>query len=136
MKKDTDANEIPCLQLSSLARENKILMEELQKTRKNGAEYKQDNKDDDEKESSCVVDDPATGMSAAVSAAEHLGETPTSAAANNQVGTHFLQVLYVDFLNLRWNCMCNAVSYTHEWLVVPIRALSLCTYLKAIARKT
>uniref|UniRef100_A0A7C9AKX5 Uncharacterized protein n=1 Tax=Opuntia streptacantha TaxID=393608 RepID=A0A7C9AKX5_OPUST len=76
-------------------------------------------------------------MSATVSAAaEHLGETPTSAAANNEVGTHFLQVLYVDFLNLHWNCMCNAVSYTHEWLVVPIRALSLCTYLKAIARKT
>lgn len=72
-------------QLSSLARENKILREKLRKTRKTGAESKQENKDDDEKELSCVMDDPAIGISAEVSATEQLGETPTSAAANNQV---------------------------------------------------
>jgi len=65
----------------------------LQKTRKTGAESKQENKDDDEKELSCVMDDPARGISTEVSATEQLGETPTYAAANNQVGTHLLQVL-------------------------------------------
>ncbi|KAJ8440918.1 hypothetical protein Cgig2_022774 [Carnegiea gigantea] len=73
------------MQLSSLARENKILREELRKTRKTGTESKQENKDDDEKELSCVMDDPAIGISTEVSATEQLGETPTSAAANNQV---------------------------------------------------
>lgn len=65
-------------QLSSLARENKILLQELRKMRKNSFKASNGYTEDDTKELG------TTAISRPPSATEDLGETPTSATASNQ----------------------------------------------------
>lgn len=72
-------------QLSSLARENTILLEELRKMRKNLLGVNQSNKDADGKEINSTVDKPASGISTACSTTEEVVETPTSNTSSNQV---------------------------------------------------
>ncbi|XP_057542673.1 WPP domain-interacting tail-anchored protein 2-like isoform X2 [Amaranthus tricolor] len=72
-------------QLSSLARENTILLEELRKTRKNLLGATQSKKDDDKKDIDTATDDPATGISTELANTEEVVETSTTATASNQV---------------------------------------------------
>lgn len=74
-------------QLSSLARENTILLEELRKMRRNLLGANQSNKAADTKEIDSLIDNPAdgSGTSTASPVTEELVVTPTSATASNQV---------------------------------------------------
>lgn len=66
-------------QLLSLARENKILLQELRKVRKNNFKGNQSHKEDHMKELG------SAGISRAASATEDLGEKPSSVTSSNQV---------------------------------------------------
>ncbi|KAH9606290.1 hypothetical protein KSS87_014958 [Heliosperma pusillum] len=72
-------------QQSGLAKENKILLEELRKMRKISLKVNQDNVRSTV--TNCVVDvhDPDTGVSVKVSTVREIVETPTSTTASNQV---------------------------------------------------
>lgn len=75
----------PFLQLSSLARENTILLEELRKTRKNLLGATRSKKDDDKKDIDTAIDDIATRISTELANTEKVVETSTTATASNQV---------------------------------------------------
>ncbi|KNA15985.1 hypothetical protein SOVF_093410 isoform A [Spinacia oleracea] len=68
-------------QLSSLARENTILLEELCKMRKNLLGANQSNKEPVKKQMESTIDIPATG----ISTTGEIVETPTSTTASNQL---------------------------------------------------
>lgn len=74
-------NENQIVQLSSLARENTILLEELCKMRKNLLGANQSNKEPVKKQMESTIDIPATG----ISTTGEIVETPTSTTASNQV---------------------------------------------------
>lgn len=71
-------------QLSSLLRENTILLEELRRMRKSVIEANSGNKEADTNNTS-AIDNAVAGVSPALSSIEELVETPTSATASNQV---------------------------------------------------
>ncbi|XP_021755976.1 WPP domain-interacting tail-anchored protein 2-like [Chenopodium quinoa] len=73
-------------QLSSLARENTILLEELRKMRRNLLKANQSNKGDvDKKEIESNIYNTANGIITALSTTEEVVETPTSTTASNQL---------------------------------------------------
>ncbi|KAK9750570.1 hypothetical protein RND81_02G206500 [Saponaria officinalis] len=73
-------------QLSAMARENMILLEELRKMRKIVLMANHDNKQSKVHDTDAIARDAVTDVSKAVSTTEEVVETPTSTTASNQVG--------------------------------------------------
>ncbi|KAL9226119.1 hypothetical protein vseg_001969 [Gypsophila vaccaria] len=90
-------------QLSAMARENKILLEELRKMRKVVLMAKHDDKKCKLRDSDAVARDPDTDVSKTMSAVDEIVETPTSTTASNQVDEPADQ-------NIRYEAVSSSIS--------------------------